>query len=307
MKNILILVLASILVQYLPAQSTDVSGAARNPFEIGSRLPKGVSGSNGGELVSSNPFDVVQHIPPGATTQGVSNVSKGSDSQGGSVLELPKGNALPKYFTLIVILLFTAFFTFAITANRGALLKAWRSFLSSNSMGLAQREAAGFVGSTPYYLMYSSFLLQAGMFVFLIVQAFNPTGVYNNFWAFLLCMLGSMVLFLSKHVLLRIVRWLFPSIKNEIERYNFLIVVFNCVLGFFLLPFNFLVAFASSDDIRLFLALWTLGLGVIFIAYRGIRALGMSMKILTGNQFHFLLYLCSAEVAPALILLKLFM
>lgn len=276
---------------------------ASNPFEIATRLPQTTAT---GEVVAAgpvNPFDVAPHEAPGAATSLLDSAEEDSDAD----FQFEKGgNTLPRQFEFWVLVVLSMFFTLAIAANRGALLKAWRSFLSDNSMNLAQREAAGFVGSTPYFLMYGSFLLQAGTFVFLVVQAFNRGGEYHNLTFFLLCLMGAAVLFLGKHVLLGVVGWLFPKAAPVISRYNFLIIVFNCVLGFFLLPFNFLVAFAGSDDQRLFLTLWTLGLASIFLAYQSLRALALGLKFLAGNQFHFLLYLCSVEIAPVLLLVKLF-
>jgi hypothetical protein len=87
-----------------------------------------------------------------------------------------------------------AVLSFSIAFNRKALDRAWRSFLSNNALGIAQREATGLVGNTPYLLLYTSFLLNAGMFLFLVARYFWGT-TFNNFPFLSLCILAAAVLF----------------------------------------------------------------------------------------------------------------
>jgi hypothetical protein len=96
------------------------------------------------------------------------------------------------------------------------------------------------------------------------------------------------------------------SIETEVRKYNFLIVIFNCILGLFLVPFNLLIAFsAKAGSQQLLLVSWMLGLVAIFYAYRSLRASGIGAKILTQSPIHFLLYFCAVEIAPVLLLVKL--
>jgi hypothetical protein len=53
------------------------------------------------------------------------------------------------------------------------------------------------------------------------------------------------------------------------------------------------------------LVFWVLGLVSIFYIYRSLRALNIGSKFLVSDQFHFLLYLCTVEVAPVVLLAKL--
>lgn len=214
-----------------------------------------------------------------------------------------------------------AFLTFCVAANRKVVGTAWRGFLTDNGLAVAHWEASGFVGLAPYFLLYASFLLNAGMFIFLLVRVYRRE-VFNNWLFLLICMLAAAGIFLSKHIILSIAGWLFP-VEKEVQRYNFLVVLFNCVLGLFLVPFNFLLAFSTaplffkkisiapqffteiSTTYKNFLPFWTLGLVAIFYVYRALRSASMSSKFLADNQFHFLLYLCAVEIAPVLLLIKL--
>jgi hypothetical protein len=274
-----------------------------NPFDISSRLPQHVRAavvSPNMVTVSdsaSNPFNIVPHSIPGVA-RGIS----ASIEQTFRPLEvLPTGNALSDTLIFWILLAIVGFLSFAIAAKRSIVISAWRGFLNENALSIAQKEASGFTGSTPYYLLYISFLLNAGAFIFLIARFFNP-DVFNNAGFLAICMLLSSILFLSKHLLLAMVQGLYPVAK-EVQRYNFLIVIFNCVLGLFLVPFNFLVAF--SGEYADFMVYWTLALAGIFYLYRTLRAAVIGQKFLSRNLFHFLLYLCTVEIAPVLILIKL--
>jgi hypothetical protein len=294
--------ITGILIMLIGQMLTGQELAVGNPFEISSRLPKtAVAGVPAGP---QNPFDVVAHRAPGVE-KNIAGNRVATPDKAGRMFSFPQGNTLTKAFVFIVLILILSFFTFAATANRSALLKAWRSFLSSNGLTVAQREAHGFSGNTPYFLLYLNFLLNAGVFVFLIIQAFNPDHRYNNLSVFTLSMVLTAIVLLLKHVLLYVFAWLMPGLSKDINSYNFLIIIFSCVLGFFLIPFNFLIAFAGTIEWQTFVTLWLLALSAIFVAYGLLRAFSLGTKYLFGYPLHFLLYLCTAEIIPVLLIAKL--
>lgn len=279
-----------------------------NPFEMTHRLVKTATAVVGGVAVAANPFDVKPHRVPGASRALAENTTKPFRPSS----FLPRyGDTLPDMALFWILSGIFAFLTFCVAANRKVVGKAWRGFLNDNGLAVAHREASGFVGLAPYFLLYINFLLNAGMFLFLLVRVYKRE-TFNNWLILLICLLAAAAIFLSKHILLSIAAWLFP-VEKEVQRYNFLVVIFNCVLGLFLMPFNFLLAFSTnskepseiSDSYSFFLAFWTLGLVAIFYVYRAFRSTGIGSKFLADNQFHFLLYLCAVEIAPVLLLIKL--
>jgi len=272
-----------------------------NPFDLRHRLPDEVLMAvlETEKTGLTNPFDVVAHVAPGES-------GRLTDARSGTfrpLKALPRGSSMGQPFLFWAMFFLLTALTFSIAFNRKALDRAWRSFLNNNALGIAQREATGLVGNTPYLLLYASFLLNAGMFLFLVARYFWG-NTFNNFPFLLLCLLAAAVLFLSKHLVLYVIDMLTPA-GDAVQRYNFLIIIFNCVLGLFLLPFNFLIAFTRQAEG--FLVFWTLGLILLFYVYRAIRATTLGLRFLSGDPFHFLLYLCTVEVAPVLLLLKLAM
>jgi hypothetical protein len=266
-----------------------------NPFDLQFRLLN--APETGANALPGNPFDVVAHREPGAAKALLEELP--GDQK--PVFSLPAGNAFPARSLFFILVSVLAFLAFTVAANRSAALKAWRSLLNDNALVIAQRESAGQAGNTPYYLLYTNFLLNAGLFVFLIVQS-QTENRYNNFSFLGLCFLFAAAVFLTKHLLLRLIGWLLP-VEQDILRYNFLIIAFNCVLGLFLMPFNFLISFLL--EYKDFLVFWAIGLAILFYGYRALRAFSVAAKFLAGNQFHFLLYLCTVEIAPVAILVKL--
>jgi Domain of unknown function (DUF4271) len=245
-----------------------------------------------------NPFDLAPHRAPEAALEIARN-----DTQPFRPFSIaPRGNRLPPSDLFWLLLAMFAFLTMSVAGNRNAVGKAWRSFLSDNALALTQREAFGLLGSTPYFLLYGNFLFNAGLFIFLTVNAFKYEE-FNNGGFLTLCIAGAIFIFLSKHALVLLINLLFP-VEKEALRYNFLITVFNCVLGLFLAPFNAVLAFAHPTY-RLLLIAWILGLVAIFYLYRGFRALSIGGKFLGTDFFHFLLYLCTVEIAPVLLFFKI--
>jgi hypothetical protein len=273
----------------------DLYAQSGNPFDLAFRLPEAASVDI--STVTGNPFDVAPHRPPGAAKALMEEMPAARRP----LLSLPAGDNLSARALFFILLTVLAFLAFTVAINRNAALKAWKSFLTDNALVIAQRESTGQAGNTPYYLLYGNFLLNAGLFIYLIVQS-QTDNRYNNTGFLLLCIAVAIAIFLSKHLLLRLISWLLP-VEQEMTRYNFLITVFNCVLGLFLLPFNFLISFLL--EYKDFLVFWAIGLAILFYGYRTLRAATLATKFLAGHQFHFLLYLCTVEIAPVVILIKL--
>lgn len=278
--------------------------ASVNPFELRHRLPRQVLPADS-LLVENlpaderNPFDLVQHRPPGMVKTLLEDVAEPFEP----ATLLPHGDTLPKQGVFWVLTILLGLLSVSIASNRTAVDRAWRGFLNDNGLTVAQREASGLVGNTPYIFLYANFLLNAAVFIFLLTRVFAG-GEYNNARFLLLCLGIACALFLVKHLFVGLLGNLYP-VGAEVRRYSFLIMLFNCVLGLFLLPFNVLLAFAGDGElIKQFIAFWMLGLVAIFYAYRSWRSSTIARKFLIADQFHFLLYLCTVEIAPVIVLVK---
>lgn len=158
--------------------------AAVNPFELKARLAV-LQAAGAGADTLSNPFDVVPHRVPGASAVLADNQTP----EFRPLSVLPRGKGMTHHVMLSVLVVLLTFLAFSVAYNRTVVIKAWRGFLSDNALGMIQREAAGFTGSTPYYLLYTSFLLNAGVFTFLVIHFFRKDTFYNL--GFLLLCVGG--------------------------------------------------------------------------------------------------------------------
>ncbi len=284
------------------------SGAALvgqpNPFDLVPRLPEASVADTLFEPAGAvgNPFDVV---PPAEQSAALFPPEP-------AVAEDPAFSPKPvvtiesRYRRVVLIVTAAIFFllTVLVTLFRAQLGRAYRAFRNDNLMNQLQREREG-GGSLPYYLFYGLFLLNAGFLIFLLTEYYeNP--VTPSAWRSLgWCILGITAFFLGKHLLLTLIRWIFP-VDKEVRIYNLTIVVFNLILGLGLIVGNSLLAFGPEEMkwgvIRALIGL----IGGVYL-FMVLRSLLSASRFIAFHKFHFLLYICTVEIAPVLILVKLLM
>jgi hypothetical protein len=152
-----------------------------------------------------------------------------------------------------------------------------------------------------YWFFYLLFALNLGFFLYMLV-AFLNLPVDKNFLLLLGCIILVTILYAGKHMVLQIMSNTFP-VEKEANLYSFVTMLVNNLLGLVLIPVNLLVAFAPEPFVGY--AIW-FGLGaiVLFYLFRMLKGLFISGRYIAQFQFHFFLYLCTAEIAPLLILSK---
>lgn len=203
-------------------------------------------------------------------------------------------------FAIIILLL--GFLAIIMTRFRSEVQDIYKAFLNQNLMSLLYREK-GTILRLPYVLLYTLSIFSVGTMIFLTTNVFGIKIVGSNLTSLIICLVGAAAIYLGRHISLRVLAYIFPFSK-ELKFYSFSIAIFNFVIGIVLLPFIIFIAFAASNThtILLYTALFSVSILYIF---RIIRSLLITNKYLTHNKFHFFMYLCTVEIAPILILLKL--
>ncbi len=267
-----------------------VQGVAQNPFELTPRLNK----IEAPATFSDNPFDLVT-----VKEQASNPVVPVS-------IEVPQATDqetdLFNRFKFLLISFFFLYLAFLMTALRQWAGKMYSAFLGDNMMNqlLRERDARGLAPFIPYYIF---FFLNAGAFCFFLLHHFEGTPVMPNWqqWAMLTLSFSAAVVL--KHFLLAAIGYVFP-VQKEIHRYNFLIMVFWIVLSFVLFPINILMAYLPGEGIQaVLIASAILGGGVY--AFRVLRGLLIANGYVLMYSFHFLLYICTVEIAPVMVVYKL--
>ena len=267
----------------------------QNPFDLSHResLKEKINGTK--KKLPDNPFDITRE-----NSQKESSITEPSKVPAPQTKEVKKEES--NTFVFWFILLSMVFLALLITIYKSLIIKIYRAFTNDNILKLLHREQGSII-AFPYLLLYILFFINAGAFTFFVFRFFDYIPSAQSFLYFSVLSIGAF--FLLKHVLLKIIELIFP-VRKEIRIYSFSIVIFSIILGFMLIPFNIISAFAAPGLVKL--GIYG-GLGTILIVYmfRFLRGLFIASKFITFHKFHFFMYLCAVEIAPVLILAKILM
>lgn len=155
--------------------------------------------------------------------------------------------------------------------------------------------------SWPYIFLYVIFSFSLGLFILIFQVAYNPMGEVS-FANFLKISALVGVLFVAKIVLIRIIAVVF-EVERLVREYIAVLylVYFNSML--ILMPLLLFVTFFPASYFKIILIFFLIVVSILFL-YRFLRtAIGL-VGNLKFSIFYLILYLCSLEIAPILILVK---
>lgn len=267
---------------------------------------------------SENVFDLGQSLPdsmvPAETAKGqdeslippiVEKPLKKADQKGligrldqiGQANHLDVDNRNLLFGVSILILLLLASL---LAVDRSLVRKSYRAIANDNYLRFLYREYK----TMPwlYWLFYLHFFLNAGFFLYLNTQHFHWYDK-SSILVLLVCVLFMALIYLIKHMSLSVLASMFP-VDKEVHLYGFVTILINILLGLALLPINLLIAFGPHQIV--YGVIWV-GIVILVLAYffRQLKGLFIAGRLVTSYLFHFFLYLCTAEIAPLLIIGKL--
>jgi hypothetical protein len=280
--------------------------AQRNPFELTPRLKaqpqpeKAVEepGENTAEEQQTaplNPFDIVA-APVDPAPAASKALTSASPTRKKAVVAHPDGR-----FRLVMTFVILTLITIFVTLFRPYIDRVYRSVFNENLMSqyFRERETGRYL---PYNLLFFLFFINAGFFVYLISRYYGVV-VFANPYQSIGWMVGTIMgLFLLKQIMLEFLAVVFP-IEKEARLYSFSVTLFSIFLGLLLIPINLLVAYAPDN---MTFPMIILGFAAIVFVYglRALRGVFIANKFLVGNFFHFLLYICTVEIGPVVLLTK---
>jgi hypothetical protein len=151
-------------------------------------------------------------------------------------------------------------------------------------------------------LLFANLVISLSIFLFLCYITLVEATTFDIL-LFLKIVLGVGSLILIKILVERLIGSLF-EIDNLIDSYIFQKTNYKNYLGLVLLPVNAILIFGLRPEPSLIYVI----LGLLFI----INLIGFftsfktHQKLIINNIFYFILYLCALEIAPYIILYKLF-
>ncbi len=246
---------------------------------------------------SDNPFDVLRGAPSLEKKQGIIT----NEIIASPIIENKPSN---KNFNFWIFFFNLLIMSVLVSYGRKSISAAYNSVTSENILKQSFRDFLS--KSTVKFTingLYIIFLLSLSIFIFLILEEKNTSLPFGKGTLFLCCCGVVFVAFTIKHFTLYCISNIFP-IKKEIQLYNFVILISAILCGFCLFIINLFIAFGSKNTAPFFI---NCGIGIFILMYliRYIRSASIIGKFLTENRFHFLLYICSVEIAPVVIFFKI--
>lgn len=295
---------------FLVNTGTPVSAQnGQNPFELVPRLPKPPAPEKLAEEVfmpTGNPFDIIRGKARPAPEP--KTVEKKPEPP---VVLQPVEEEVPvevktedeayRQFLFVTLLTLFILLTLIFTIFRSVISISYRSFLNDNILNQLHRDQRS-IASFPFQILYWLFFVTAGTFTFVVLKHFKMELSANNLTGLFMCVGGIALIFLAKHILLKVVSGIFP-VSKEIGTYSFTIIIFNIILGIALIPFIIFIAYGTEELIP-YAIYGAFGLVVAVYIFRTLRGLFIGNRFLAYHKFHFLLYICTVEIAPLMILLK---
>jgi len=145
------------------------------------------------------------------------------------------------------------------------------------------------------------FILSGGIFLFLINQHFGWMSD-NSIVSMLFFLWAVIVLYSLRYGIFKFVALVFPF-GNELEQYNFNFFLVQKFMGLALVLFNLMIAYAP-EEMTTPLIIAALIIVVLLIIGRTIKGLAIARNLMTHYPFHFFVYICTLEIAPLCILVK---
>lgn len=151
-------------------------------------------------------------------------------------------------------------------------------------------------------LLFVNLMLSSAIFGGICLQLYSEENSLDINTLFKLTV-GIGVFVLIKVLLERLIGSLF-EIDKLIDAYLFQKISYKNYLGLFLLPINGLIIYAFPNSLTLIYAMIIILLIINFIGL--FTSFKTHLNSIKNNLFYFILYICALEIAPYIILYKVF-
>lgn len=252
------------------------------------------------DYMSDNPFEV-SHVPyrrselKEQATKGVTQSNTNKSNSRSIVSVKSTSNTFIFWLVLFTLLLLAI----VVNVQRNAISKVAKSITNENVLKLSKREENG--GLTGHYIMlYVMFFINLACFIYLIAKHYTGFDGFSN-W--LIVFSAVSIVYIARHISMAFIGNIF-DISKDSSLYSFTIMTFNIFLGLVLIPVNLVVAFSPLEISRPAMYVG-IGLILILLLIRIARGLLIGARFIGEHLFQFFLYLCTFEIAPILILLRI--
>ncbi|WP_369412503.1 DUF4271 domain-containing protein [Mesonia aestuariivivens] len=147
-----------------------------------------------------------------------------------------------------------------------------------------------------------SLVISLAIFYFLKLTP-NTTITKNSYLLYIQILVGYNILIGVKYLIEKIIGEVF-TIHRILDNYIFYKITYKNLLSFLMLPFLIMLIYKWQNSMifaYIIFAIWGIANILILLKYYS-----KQQKLVLGNWFYFILYLCTLEIAPYFILYKVF-
>lgn len=279
-----------------------------NPFEITDRLTEEdlritEQDTAKSDLVTSKPQEVI--YPSTAATKFLDNPfevnhvpirKKDFYPAQTSENQATKKNFLKNTYPLWILLFSIILLSIVISQNRSLMHELSSSLLNPSTLNTLDKKYNSGL-SISGLVLYGIFILNLGLFLSIVYG-----GLIALHYFYLIISLTA--IYTLKHLLISISGFIFP-ITEIIKKHNFSIVSLHLFLGVLLIPINTVIQFSSDFLVDMFMYLGYI-LICLNILLRWLKGFFFASQVISSHPIHFFIYLCSFEILPWVVVLKIY-
>ncbi|MFL5764573.1 MAG: DUF4271 domain-containing protein [Bacteroidia bacterium] len=203
-----------------------------------------------------------------------------------------------------ILLAAFAIFVWLYASNRKRLNQVVRAFYVSRYTNQLGRDELT-LGNRVTISLAVLFIVTSSLFATQVAEYYHYSDPCHRTLFFSKAMLLITGAYITKLALVRFSGFIFQT-QRETSDYTLLIFLFCDTLGLFLLPVVICLAFVSNIPPLIFIY-GGLGLFAIFLLIRILRGFLIGLNSVRVSRFYLFLYLCTLEILPFVVIVKLFM
>lgn len=208
-------------------------------------------------------------------------------------------------FVVACVLLF-AFILFvwlyAFNSRRlNQVIKAFYLNRFSNQLGRDELS----LGNRVSIFLSSLFVLTLSLFITQVANYYGFNRNESEIQFFIQTAFAICAIYGIKILIVRMIGFIFQN-QKEVKEYSMMIFLFCNIAGLFLLPIVVCIAFVK-DVSPLYFIYSGLGIYVLLLFVRVLRGIIIGINSTRVSKFYLFLYLCTLEILPFVIMVKLFM
>jgi hypothetical protein len=146
------------------------------------------------------------------------------------------------------------------------------------------------------------FIISAAFYITFVLHHYHIVAQMDIWTTMCYTAIVLAAIYIIKYLSIVFCGWLF-GLKGAANAYIFVVFVINKMVGIFLLPFIFLLAFSTGTTLSTGILLSGCALAGVYV-YRIILTWSALRGRIKANPFHFFLYLLAFEIAPLLVIYK---